>query len=194
MFLEELVSSIKFGTHFSSEKKGIVKYLKANHFDMDGELEDNMQSFVSNNIELNKFLLKEDEIIIAAKGYRNFAWLYRTEYGQCVASSLFYVLKVNTNKVLSEYLVLMLNSSKLQHQLKLIALGVSTPSIPKNELLKIKIQVPSKQYQQKLVNLNNTIHKQILIEKKIIEKKKQLQRGLIDLLTKTNMPTNKKVL
>ena len=193
--ISEIIKSIKYGPHLKTVEKGEIKFLKGNHFDEEFDLDKVENSFVSSEHKFcDKFLLNKSDIILAAKGFKNFAWRYTGEQGCCIASSLFYVIKINEDLILSEYFALVINAPKTQHQLKLIGSGVTTPSIPKSELLKIKIPTPTREVQNKLVRLNNTLSKQINIEKKLIEKKKELQGGLLNLLTKNELLINKKVL
>ena len=181
--IENVIGSIKYGPHLPTELGGTIKYLKGNHFDEDYQLSVFSESYLFPEEKLDKFFLTEQDVILAAKGFRNFAWSYDPQYGQCVASSLFYVLKVDTDQILSQYLALCMNAPKFQHQLKLIGLGSNIPSIPKKELLRLTIDLPPLAVQQKTIELHQLMLKQMELEKKIMEKRKKMNQGLIDLIT-----------
>ena len=183
--IRNLVASVKYGPHLSTEDEGDIKYLKGNHFDEDNQLNDFSDSYLFDDPKTKNFLLTEQNMILAAKGFRNFAWSYDKQYGKCVASSLFYVFQVDEKKVLSQFLALCMNAPRFQHQLKLIGLGSNIPAIPKNELLRLAIDLPSLEVQRKTIELHKLMLKQIALEKKIIEKRKKMNQGLIDLLTTT---------
>ena len=175
-----------------TQESGQVKYLKGNAFGDDYNLTLFKDSFASQ--EREKHLLKEKDILVAGKGYRNFAWTYVNEAGPCIASSTFYVIKVKEDEVLPEYFTLLINSPKVQHQMRFLGLGPVTPSIPKNELMNIKIELPSIPDQKKAIEIYRSIKTQIRLQREILEKKLTLQKGLLDLLTTKQMQTNKKVL
>jgi len=178
-----VIESIKYGPHLKNEDEGIVKYLKGSHFDDDYEFTQFNYSYGLTDDSKDKYLLKEDDILLAAKGYRNFAWNYTTDVGPCIASSTFYVIKVKKLLVLPKYFTLLINSPKIQHKLRFLGLGPVTPSIPKNELLNIEIDLPTIVDQEKAIKIYSSIRSQIKIQRKILEQKITLKKGLLDLLT-----------
>jgi len=190
----EITNSIKYGPYLISEEVGSIKYLKGNHFNNDYELKKFEYSYINPNEKHIKYLLKEGDILLAAKGFRNYAWRYSAIEKSCIASSLFFVIKINEEIITSEYFTLSINTPKMLHRIKTINKGVTTPIIPKKEFLKIKIEIPKMERQKEIVSIYNLMEKEIQLERKIIEKKKMLQNGLIDLLIKNELPTNKKVL
>ena len=181
--LSNITLSTKYGPHLPTADTGPIKYLKATHFDEDNQLNAFTASYVSTEGKEDKFLLQESDIILAAKGFRHFAWTYDSSYGPCIASSLFYIMRIDTQKVLSKYLTLCINAPKFQHKLKMIGLGASVPVIPKKELLRLKVEIPPLEQQQKIIRITNLIDQQIELEKQILEKRKILKTGLIDFLT-----------
>lgn len=181
--IKDITTSIKYGPHLPTIERGDFKYLKGNHFDEDYHLNEFANSFVAENEKTNKCLLEEGDVILAGKGNRNFAWAYEVEYGACIASSLFYILKIDREKIHSKYLALVINSPKFQHQLKLIGLGATIPVIPKKELMQLKFELPTLEKQQQIISINELMDKQIQLERAIIKKKKQLKKALIDSLT-----------
>lgn len=192
--LKNIIKSIKYGPHFKSVEKGSVQYLKGNHFNDEYELAQFEYSYVNEKENFEKHLLVKNDVIIAAKGFRNYAWRYTIDQGLCIASSLFFVIKLKEDVVSSKYFTLLMNSPKMLHILKTISKGITTLIIPKNELLKIKIDVPTFERQKEIILINNLMKKEIQLEKKILKQKKILQNSLIDLLIKNELPTNKKVL
>ena len=182
--LENIVQSIKYGPHFSSSGAGEVRYLKGAHFDEEFELTDFEGSYVGAEESFEKYLLVENDIIIAAKGGRNYAWKYSEEEGPCVPSSLFFVMKINTEIVESGYLALVLNSPRVQHKLKAVSMGGTISVIPRGELLRLKIAIPPKEKQKQIIKLNKLMKQQIKIEREILNNKIDLKNGLINLLTK----------
>lgn len=192
--LRDIVLSIKYGPHFKSIEKGAIKYLKGNHFDDEYELTQFKYSYVKVEENYEKHLLVENDVLVAAKGFRNYAWRYTTDQGLCIASSLFFVIKLKEDIISSEYFTLLINSPKMLHILKTISKGITTLIIPKNELLKIKVDVPAIERQKEIISIYNLMKKEIQLELKIVQKKKMLHNSLIDLLIQNELPTNKKAL
>jgi len=183
MQIKEIVTSIKYGPHFRSRKEGNTLYLKGNQFDDDYQFSMSNDSHVDIDENDSKHLLEPNDVILAAKGFRNFAWRYSKEHGACVASSLFYVIKLDTNIVHPDYFTMAINSPRIQHRLKNIGLGVTIPAIPKNELLRIRLDIPSMSEQMKAVAIHTLISKQISLEREILNKRIQIKNGLLNLLT-----------
>ncbi len=155
--LSELTTSIKYGPHLNTVGgEGEVRYLKAQHFSQAAELTPDTDSFADPAYEnLAQALLKEDQIILAGKGNRHFAWAYRAEVGPCIASSLFYVLTVKTELVVPAYLALVLNTASCGRALSAIAKGATVPVIPKRELANLSVKVPTLPEQGKAIKLHD---------------------------------------
>lgn len=181
--INNIIESIKYGPHIKTEMKGDVRYLKGNHFDIDSELTLFSDSYVEVDEADKKVMLEENDVILAAKGFRNFAWKYSSDFGACVASSLFYVIKLNQKIINADYFTMVINSPRVQHKLKNIGLGATIPSIPKNELLRIEIAVPTMDKQLKAVEIHNLVNKQIRIERDILKKRIEIKNELLNVLT-----------
>lgn len=175
------ITGIQFGPYVKSKEETGVKYLSASHFDGYYELTKFMES--ESYIDLKTVendLLVSGDIILAAKGQRFFAWEYKKSYGKCVASSLFYVIKTDTKIVSPSYLCLLLNTTKIKHQLELIGGSASVPSIPKKELMQLELNIPNKEKQEKTIAVANTLKENVTLTAKLLEKKIELKKGVID--------------
>ena len=153
--LAALTTSIKYGPHLKTAHTGRVVYLKAHHFDADGDLLDVTDSYADPTVELEILLLRVGQLILAGKGNRHFAWAYRTAAGPCIASSLFYVLTVRTERVDPRYLALVLNSASCGRALTAFAKGATVPVIPKRELANLSVPVPPLDQQLAIVKLHD---------------------------------------
>ena len=152
--LSTLTTSIKYGPHLTTARNGQVRYLKAQHFDLHNQLTEVDDSYADPTAELDPLLLKEGQLILAGKGNRHFAWAYRLEAGPCIASSLFYVMKVRTKMIDPRFLALLLNASTCGRALSAIAKGATVPVIPKRELMNLSFPVPTKEQQQQAIRLH----------------------------------------
>jgi len=181
--IKNIITSIKYGPHFRTQKEGNARFLKGNQFDDDFQLSLSHQSYVTIEEDEERALLAENDVIIAAKGFRNFAWKYSAEYGPCVASSLFYVAKLRTDVISPDYFAMVINASRIQHTLKNVGLGATIRAVPKNELLRVKIAIPPMEQQLKAVAIHTLVNEQISIERKILNRRLKIKKGLLNLLT-----------
>ena len=176
------IAEIQFGSYDKPKEKGSVKYLHAGHFDELLKPSKFEESFIELDEKNQKFLLQPNDVILAGKGYRTFAWAYDVEFGQAIPSSLFYIIRAHSSKVLGSYLAQYLNSEKVQHTLKHIGAGATITSIPKKELEQVSVVLPSLEKQRELVGFINLLDENLVLTQGLLEKKMALKKGLINRL------------
>lgn len=178
------IADITFGLHvLRSEierKPAEIKYLNGGHFDQNSQPSKFHHSYLAPNKRIKKYLLQHQDVLLAGKGYRNFAWTYHEDFGPSVPSSMFYVIRANSSIILPEYLTLILNTHKIQDKLRLTGLGVAIPSIPKTELKEIKIPIPSIERQKKLIEIAKLHQREINLTKQILQKKTDIFNAFIN--------------
>lgn len=178
---------VQFGPHLKASNKGTIKYLLAGHFDENLNLTNFQNSFVLPGSKTERFLLQHNDVILAGKGHRTFAWAYNENMGPMVPSSLFYLLRAPKDLVVGAYLAAVLNSERIQHKLSLIGAGATVTSIPKKELNQLEIQIPTINNQQKFLKIYSLLEKDIELTNKLLETKRNFKRGVVnDLLTDKN--------
>lgn len=176
------IAEIQFGSYDKPSQKGAVKYLHASHFDKLLKPTKFEESFIELNKTNEKYLLEENDVILAGKGHRTFAWAYEASFGKAVPSSLFFIIKANFHEILSSYLAHYLNSEKVQYNLKLIGAGATITSIPKKELEQITIAIPSIEEQQRIVNLIELMDKEVRLTQELLKKRTALKKGVVNTL------------
>ena len=174
------ITTFKYGPHLRTQGEGEVKYLHSKHFDELSEPTLFANSFVESSARSEKFLLKKNDVIITGKGLRIFAWAYDEDFGKAVPSSLFFILRPNPNKVLGKYLALLLNSEKINYQIRQAGAGASILSIPKKELGEIKVDIPSLDKQHEVVYMVKTFNFDIMLTQELLQKKKLLRREVLN--------------
>ena len=132
------------------------------------------------NERVEKFQLSDNDVILAAKGSRNFAWAYKEESGPCVPSSAFFIIRTNPNKIKGEYLANVLNSKLVQYQIKNMATGGGMPSIPKKEFNELEVFVPSLEFQSKVIKMAEMLDENIELTAELLRQKKELKKGVIN--------------
>lgn len=180
------ITDIQTGLYAQTISSGTVIYLQAKHFNENGQLNYSILPDLAMNAQTEKHLLKDGDILFAAKGSKNFATQYENKNGYCVASSTFLVIKIRNefySKILPEYLCWFLNHSKTQEWIKAIARGSSIPSISKVDLQELEISIPAINKQKTILKIDSLQKQEQSLLKKIQFLKEQyIQRRLISVI------------
>ena len=139
-------------------------------------------SFIELDGKNDKFLLQPNDVILAGKGHRTFAWAYNADFGRAIPSSLFFIIRAKASKVLGAYLAQYLNSEKIQYSLKLIGAGATITSIPKKELEEIDVVIPSMDEQKKIVEFIELLDEDLRLTQDLLKKRAALKKGFINKL------------
>lgn len=183
------IASIQYGTYTKALEKGEVKYLVASHFNKFFKLRNFSSSYIKMHGTAEKFQLRANDVILAAKGSRNFAWAYKEKSGPCVPSSAFFIIRANPSEITGEFLANVLNSKLVQYQIKNMATGGGMPSIPKKEFNELEVFVPSLAFQKKVVKMAGLLDEDIELTAELLKQKKQLKTGVINKMITSKMQT-----
>ncbi|MNP98406.1 Type I restriction modification DNA specificity domain protein [compost metagenome] len=178
------IANIQFGYYGQPNKNGAIPYLQAKHFNEFGQYMGENDTFLEEDPKSIANLLQNEDILFAAKGFRFFATLYKEELGKAVASSIFFIIRVNKNKILPAYLVSILNLPKNLLHFQQSGAGSSIPSIRKNELADFAFNLIPLEEQQKVVALQELYLKDIELTNYIIKEKQKLFQSTISTLIK----------
>ncbi len=175
------IARIQTGVFRKPNQDGEVKYLQAKHFTELGELisAERFIQTIKRETGVEKHILINNDILFAAKGDKNFAFLYQQQLGAAVASSTFFVIRIYHSNVLPEFVVWYLNHPNTQHYLKAQAKGSALPSVTKKTLGDLKISVPIVEKQRKILTFNELIEKENALTQKIIKKKTALFQNVM---------------
>ncbi|MDG1728971.1 MAG: restriction endonuclease subunit S [Algibacter sp.] len=176
------IAEIQFGSYDKPQETGSIKYLHAGHFDKLYKPTKFEESFIELDGKNDKFLLQPNDVILAGKGHRTFAWAYNPDFGKAIPSSLFYIIRTKPSKVLGTYLAQYLNSEKIQYNLKLIGAGATITSIPKRELEEVSVDIPSLEEQKKIVDFIELLDEDLRLTQDLLEKRTALKQGIINKL------------
>lgn len=175
------IAEIYFGPQEKGSVKGTIKYLLAGHFDKYFQPTKFQESFVNEREELQRYILQPNDVIVAGKGHRLFAWAYTPDFGTAIPSSLFYIVKIRKPDILlGEYLASFLNSEKMKHKLNTLGAGTSIPSVQKGELAGLKIPIPAMAEQQRIVELSKLMDKDVELAEELLEKKKKMKMSVLN--------------
>lgn len=178
------IADFNFGFHTSDVGNKGVMYLQARNFNENGKFLYNVEYFIHEHNVKEEQKLNDGDVLFVGKGMRFFAYRYKSEIGEAVASSIFYVLKVNMDLVLPDYLSCILNHSRSLKYFNSIGAGSSIPSIRKSELADFEIDLPSLQVQHKVVEMYDLHNKEIQLLEQLKEKKQMRFNQVINEITK----------
>lgn len=164
------IATLQSGVFAKPDKDGEVFYLQAKHFNEEGVLSQVLYPELKLSGKVKKFLLQDGDVLFAAKGAKNFAVTYRSEYGPAVASSTFLVVRLNKKfmpLLLPDFLAWYMNNPKNMGKLKSAATGTSMPSISTSVLKDMEIAFPSVAKQQTILKIQALRTKEISLRVQI---------------------------
>jgi len=171
------ITTIQTGIFAKTVADGEIIYLQARHFEEDGQLRHTLQPDLKPEFISNKHLLKDGDILFAAKGIKNFAALYKNENGAAVASTSFFVIRLQKefqNKMLTEFLAWLINHPQSQKYLKNKAIGTSMVSISKSVLEELEVFIPTVKTQMTILQINDLRNKEKKLHLQIAMLREQL--------------------
>lgn len=121
---------------------------------------------------VNKYLLKDKDLLFAAKGTSNFCVMYRADEENAVASSSFFILRIIKQELDPEYVCWFLNTPHVLSHLKAYAVGTSIPSITKTMLADLEINVLPMAKQRLIVEYNKLQNREVELHALIAQKKR----------------------
>lgn len=158
------IGKISVGMLERPDREGNVQYLQLKHFDEE-------RRFMGvKNTELvltARQMLQEGEVLLAAKGDKNFAVVYIGDMGPSVASPSFLIIKTEPTVVLPGYLAWYLNHPNVMRELRILATGTNIKSISKKALECFKVKVPSLSCQREIVGLSDLFRREAEAEKEL---------------------------
>jgi len=172
------IADIRTGLFARPEPGGNLVYLQAKHFDETGCLQSGILTELRSEFVSGNHRLIAGDVLFSAKGYKNFAALYKGEF-PAVASTTFFVSRLRTRDVLPEYLVWYLNSPATQELVKRGAIGSSIVSIPKSSFGQLEISVPPLEVQRKILEIDKLSRREHDLRRKIAELRRDMVRQQI---------------
>ena len=161
------ITNIQTGLFAKPTGIGELIYLQSRHFDEYGQMQSVLHPDLITEGISEKHLLKDGDVLFAAKGTKNFAVVFESHNKPSVASTSFFVIRPTDKKVLPQYLAWFLNNHTTQTLLKSQAIGTSIPSISKQVLENLEITVPGMETQKAILQVIKLRNKEKLLRQKI---------------------------
>lgn len=178
------ISTILSGIYQKEVPDGNLLYLQVKDFTAFHLSKGELSPSLLNDARMSKHLLQDEDLLFASKGTSNFCAIYKKEMGDAVASTSFFVLRLTDKNILAEYLCWYINTPQVLKTLQAQAVGSFIPSISKEALMELDINVPDMERQRTIIQCAKLQEQAFSLEKQIIEKKKQLYLQLLFNATK----------
>jgi len=175
------IASIQTGIFAKTGSTGDIVYLQAKHFNDIGILQSKLHPDLKADKTIEKHLLRDGDVLFAAKGSKNFATVYESHNEPAVASTSFFIIRLNELQILPEFLVWLINHPSSQKFLKGNAIGTSIASISKTVLEDLEIYIPTIQTQKAVLQITQLRNKEKSLQKSIeFLREKQIQQLIKD--------------
>lgn len=180
------LATIQSGIYGKAANDADLVYLQARHFDAHGHLAvEELYAELSSKDVGEQHLLKDGDVLFAAKGGKNFAALYEAHNPPAVASTTFFVIRLKTNLLLPAYLCWFLNHAEVMQKLTSSAKGTSVPAIGKSALVDLKVLCPPLEIQQLIAQIDRLSQRATAIQEQLLLLKhqatqKKLMRKLLN--------------
>lgn len=180
------IAIIRSGIYLKELPDGDAIYLQVKDFNESRLMYDHLKQTVIFSGKSSNHILQQGELLFAAKGTSNFCVKYPAVIGNAVASSAFFVIKVDDGRVLPDFLAWFLNLPDTLSLLRSQAVGTATPSITKRMLEELSLNLPDIQTQKKIVEFSHLQKRESELFSEIEQKRNLLNNALLKRIIKTD--------
>ena len=161
MPLGEFVSS-QYGYTETAKGTGNVRFLRITDIDESGVIKTKDKKYIdADNIIMDKYLLSEDDIVVARSGSVGRMAICKNGDEPMVFASYLVRLKTQGDKLLPEYLFHFSQTARYWKQVRDLSVTLSQPNINAEKIKSIKIPLPTMDKQTKIVAILRDKHKRI---------------------------------
>ncbi|MDP2686981.1 MAG: restriction endonuclease subunit S [Aequorivita sp.] len=170
-----IASGYSFRGKINSSPKGNLRVIQLKDMENEYTSIGNECTLIDASEVKEKYYLEKGDILYISKGGNNFAIVFDLEDAlPSVASSVFYVIKVNISKADPYFVAWYINRTPVQQYFQEHASGTYSLSIKKEVVENIPLQLPPLETQKKIARLAKLAQKEQYIYKSLKEKREQL--------------------
>ena len=186
--IADIYSGYLFRTKVENVEKGSFQVLQMANVAKSGDIDWSSLSRVNIDSVKSIQMIQRGDILFKAKGFSHTAILVDRTEKNTIASSFFFIVRVNSMNVLPEYVTWYINQKPAQQYLARTSAGTGIRYVNRANLRGLEIVVPDLVTQKKVVKLHtlNQREKHLLTE---IQKKRQ---KLIDAVMLNAIKSRKK--
>lgn len=172
-----LFSGYSFRGKITPAKQGDLRVIQLKDVENDYTTIGNDCIFVNKNQVKGKYYLKDGDILFISKGANNYAIpFYADDNYPSVASSAFFIVRLDETKANANFVAWYINQSKVQQYLESQAMGTYTTSINRETIENIPILLPPISQQKKIANIAALAAKEQNLYNQLLEEKNRLIR------------------
>jgi hypothetical protein len=172
------VARIDSGYHFrgriENNPEGPVAVIQTKDFTDDLKLIPTGLVRVTPETKLDPYTVESGDVLFLSRGQRPWAAAVGELPMTCIVPSSFYILRVDSARILSGYLAWFLNQPKTLIALRSIMRGSNIPFISKTDLQELPLPLPSLATQRKLVKLSQLSEREQNLLQELAEQRKTL--------------------
>lgn len=172
-----LFSGYSFRGKITPAKQGDLRVIQLKDVENDYTTIGNDCIFVNKDQVKGKYYLKDGDILFISKGANNYAIpFYADDNYPSVASSAFFIVRLDETKANANFVAWYINQSKVQQYLESQAMGTYTTSINRETIENIPILLPPISQQKKIANIAALAAKEQNLYNQLLEEKNRLIR------------------
>ncbi|MDR1923019.1 MAG: restriction endonuclease subunit S [Planctomycetaceae bacterium] len=167
------IANTQYGFTDKAVDSGEIRYLRITDLNDDGSINlKNEAKFINPDEDTkNKFLLKNNDIVIARSGSVGKSAIYKSDkYEQMIFASYLVRLQVDENKIMPDYLFNYTKTEMYWNQVLDNSIAVTQPNLNAEKIKTFQIPLPPKEIQEKIVTEIEELEKQEQEAKGKIEK------------------------
>lgn len=174
------IASIRVGYHtrgkIEPDPKGKFPILQIKNLKEDHTFNPDDLIMIDPGRNVNDFIIKKKDILFLSRGWRNFAFMVDTTAHNVIAAYYFYIVRIENQSILPEYLTWYINQAPARNYIKTMARqGSAIPIVPKSAIENLPVEIPSLDIQRKIMELDSLY----LRERQILEQISKAREKLI---------------
>lgn len=180
--IAEVNSGLSFRGKIKADRAGEISVIQMRDLMNDySSIGDSCLAIDRNKVK-EKHLLKKGDLLFIAKGNVNTAIYYNGSPENAVATSVFFVVRIDKNRAVPGYVQWYLNLSQSQKHFKQNQTGTYTPAVKKDVVEEMQLTLPDLKVQEKI----SKIYALEAIESRILSKLQEMRSSCLNsLLLKT---------
>ena len=167
--IASVIAGYTFRTALKPYKNGLMTVVQSKDIVDDLYVIKNSLTKIDLQEYQTRAIIKENDIVISSRGSFR-ASIIKGDTANMIASSSVYVLRIEDKNILPEYLAIYLNTIDGQKKIKEKMTGSVIKTILRKDLENVRIPMPSKDIQNKIIDLyeNNQTQQKLLNRKKLL--------------------------
>lgn len=177
-----------YPSHKSMEGSHAIIQIK--DISIEGDLFHNQLSRVTPTGNPRRYLVSEGDVLFLSRGQRGIATSIKSPLKETIASYYFYILRVQKEHALPEYLAWFINQPTTQATLAVCQHGSLLKMVPKSAFEELKINLPPLEIQKTIVKLEQLRQKEEKTMRHLAEARKRLVGGVALQIAKGKITNN----